>query len=137
MLEITKICSISFEKISLAKQIVCELEKLAREAQEMSKLIHKTHKCFGIGESEVKLFVDKENDLYHCLKQCGVWVLKNKHNEKIYGLNLAPTVIYECLKCEFMLQKKYVNSNHRDYIYYENSMETLKHFRKFIEFTKK
>lgn len=136
MIDITKICSTTFEEVFIAKDIVNEFAKYAEEAKEMSKLIRETHKCFGIGENEIQIFSDEKNNMKHWLKQCGVWFVKNEENTQEFGLNLAPAIIYEFLKREYMLKEKYVDEKHEMYACYVKAAETIKYFRIFVEFTK-
>ena len=133
MVEINKLLNISFDEVEIARKILVDLEQFAEEAKSTSKLIYETYKCFGVGEASVQIFVDPKSKNAHYLKHCGVWFMKNAETEKEYAMNLAPSIIYQYYKCEYMLG--FINSQHKDYQSCITATETLKYFREFVDYT--
>ena len=133
MVEMNKLLSINFEEVEIARKIIVDLEQMAEEAKSISKLIGETYKDFGIGQTSMRVFVDPKTKNAHYLKHCGVWFMKNAENEKECAMNLAPTIIYDYYKCEYMLS--FINSQHKDYQRCITAVETLKHFREFVNYT--
>lgn len=122
MIDLAKINTLTADEVL----VVNGLQKVAEEAKKASELIHKTYRCFGIGEEKIEVWSDEYNAEY--LTYDGVWQARYLH--QTYDVKCTPDGIFEYFKSEYLVSEGYADD-------YENEEKAhiCKYFRTFLKKT--
>ena len=108
-----------------------ELNNLAQEAKEISKLIYDNYKCFGIGQSYIELLNDGYNAEY--LTHFGQWHASYPWQD--YIVTCTPNGIFKAMKVNYLYEKGVALKPNTLYMVegYKYFMSFVKRLRKEVE----
>ena len=115
-----KIMSLSLNEVCA----VMKLMELAKEAEEVYRLIRESYNKIDIGEQEV--IVCEEPSNYEYLSNDLVW--HAWHREELLTVTCTPDVIFELFKAEYFADTRRVISD-----YYKKKARICKKFRSFVK----
>ena len=107
MIDLAKINSLTTEEVL----VVNELQKIAKEAEKASELIHKTYRCFGISEKSITILSDGTNTEW--LSYDGIWRKRyfNIDHYENYSVKCTPDGIFEYYRAEFLYYRKHIQDD--------------------------